>query len=461
VQDITYVAVVKKYPGGLPERLRMPGPPPGYEEYASRFRSVVVRSGDRWPGKYPFDIPSHNAYRALPDPDNAALIVGDDAVTWEFITKTCVNWANDFPGARGNRPGLSVRYVEDQEYRRAVERAAMNKTLAFIWYMQSELGMTDWSVDDGQGYGGYFSNGWETANDPLLPPEFAPILMHFPPFPYVREGRRVVGVETLAQSDISRDAALGRAYKNYPSGLALGEYPVDVHGSHLDRYMERDLGESSESFPRTWAGYQGVFQVPFGAFIPKSVDGLVAAEKNISVSRMVNGAVRLQPVAMHTGQAAGAIAAVAVRDGVSPRRANVPSVQMALMEAGCRIALDESEDAGIDSPYWSAVQFASLREMLPKISRGQFGVTLPIRVNELARAASAALPDLEIDLSGLGEGGYISKREFSGALHAALGVSRDELIDAREASDPDLSLTRGDAVLLLTRALLMTQGLAD
>lgn len=29
VQDITYVAVVKRYPDGLPDALRMPGPPPG------------------------------------------------------------------------------------------------------------------------------------------------------------------------------------------------------------------------------------------------------------------------------------------------------------------------------------------------------------------------------------------------------------------------------------------------
>jgi hypothetical protein len=458
VQDITYVAVVKKYPGGLPEELKMPCPPPGYERYAERFRSVVTSSGDRWPGKYPFDIPSHNAYRALPDPDNDRLIVGDDPDTWEFITKTCVNWANDFPGARGNRPGLSVRYIEDPEYRRMMERAAMNKTLSFIWYMQSELGMADWSVDDAQGYGGYFSNDWETARDPLLPPEFAPILRHFPPFPYVREGRRVVGIETLTQSDISRDVRRGRAWKNYPTGLALGEYPVDVHGSHLDRYMERDLGESSESFPRTWEGRQGVFQVPFGTFIPETVDGLLAVEKNISVSRLVNGAVRLQPIAMHTGQAAGAIATVAVREGrAAPRYVNVLSVQLELMESGCWIALDASADVERDGPYWSAVQLASLREMLPKISRRQFGVTLPIRTGELARAFEAALPGERIDMPGFGEDGYISKREFFSALGASLGWRPDELLTLSGicASDLDLSLTRGDAALALSRCLSM------
>jgi hypothetical protein len=445
VQDITYAAVVKKYQGGLPDDLRMPGPPPGYEEHVKKFRGVVTVSGDRWPGAYPFDIPTHNAYRALPDPNNDYPIVGGDAETWPFITKTCVNWANDYPGHPGAQPGLSVSYIEDAEYRKKIERAAMNRTLAFIWYMQHELGMTDWSVDDGQGYGDWFSDGWETADDPLLPAEFAPILKHFPPFPYVREGRRIVGLETLAESDIKRDVRRARAYKNYSAGLALGEYPVDIHGSHLDRYMEHDLGETSESFPKTWAGNQGVFQVPFGVFIPEKIDGLIAAEKNISVSRMVNGAIRLQPIAMHTGQAAGAIAAEAVKSGVPPRDANVLSVQLALMDAGEWIAVDQCEDVASDGMYWQPVQWASLYEVLPKvkISKSQFGVTLPITSDELESVLKAAMPGHAIDISGIGDGKFLSKGEFLRALSDA-GLKTEAL----GAFGADLLLSRGDAVRL-------------
>jgi hypothetical protein len=444
VQDITYVAVVKKYPGGLPNDLKMPGPSPGYERRVKKFRSVVAVSGDRWPGSYPFDIPTHNAYRALPDPNNDYPIVGDDPETWRFITKTCVNWANDFPGERGDRPGLSVMYTEDGEFRKKAEREAMNRTLAFLWYMQSELGMTDWSVDDGQGYGGWFSNDWRDASDPLLPREFAPILRFFPPFPYVREGRRAVGVETLTDSDIKRDVSRGRAYKNYSSSLALGEYPVDVHGSHLDRYMEHDLGESSESFPKVWAGNQGVFQIPFGVFIPEKIDGLIAAEKNISVSRMVNGAIRLQPVTMHTGQAAGAIAAESVRSGVMLRRVNVMSVQLELMRSGQWIAVDQCADV-TGEPYWLPVQWASLYEALPKIklSKTYFGATLPIKLEELAQLLSVAFPERAICLSGAGDGKFISKGEFLRIL------SKNGLPADAAAPDDRLSLSRGEAVRLV------------
>jgi hypothetical protein len=320
----------------------------------------------------------------------------------------------------------------------------MNKTLAFIWYMQSELGMTDWSVDDGQGYGGWFSNEWETADDPLLPPEFAPILRHFPPFPYVREGRRIVGVETLTASDIKRDVLRARAYKNYPSSVALGEYSIDVHGSHLDRYMEHALGENSGSFPKTWAGNQGVFQIPFGVLIPEKIDGLIAVEKNISASRMVNGAIRLQPAAMHTGQAAGAIAAESVKSGgVRPRDVNIFAVQIALMRQGAWIAADQCADVTPDSPHWQSVQWASLYEALPrvKISRTMFGAILPIKIDELKGVLAAALPNSEIDLSGLGDGKFISKREFLLALEKAGVIS-----GIPSETDVSLSLSRGDAL---------------
>ena len=454
VQDITYVAVIRKYSDGLPRRLRMPGPPPDYEKYAPKFRAVVTRDGDRWPGRYPFDIPSHNAYRALPDPENRAFIDGGDPDTWPHITKTGVNWANDYPGNKSDRPGLSVGYIENHARRASLERDAMLRTLAFLWYAQNELGMTDWSVDDGQGFGGYFSNGWETADDPRLPKEFAPILRHFPPFPYVRESRRIVGVKTLTHSDIARDSARLRALKNFPTAIALGEYPIDVHGSHLDRYMERKLGESSESFPRVWAGKQGVFQVPFEALIPEETDGLIAAEKNISVSRMAGGAIRLHPIVMHTGQAAGAIAAEARRAGVRPRDVNPLRVQRALMEAGQYLALDRAGDTKHGDRYWMGVQWASLTESMKGISKKSFGVNLSIKREHLAHMFAAAYPGHDFALED--DGKWVTHGEFLDALRAARIPLPDQPERYLADPDPNGALERGEAAALLFESLTHT-----
>ena len=98
IQDITWVAVVKKQ-GEVPQKL-IAQEPEGYGRDVGRFRKVVRLDGSTWPGSYPFDIPSFNAYRALPDRENPNPIDGGEPSTWGWITKTALNWGNDVSGQR-------------------------------------------------------------------------------------------------------------------------------------------------------------------------------------------------------------------------------------------------------------------------------------------------------------------------------------------------------------------------
>ncbi len=108
----------------------------------------------------------------------------------------------------------------------------------------------------------------------------------------------------------------------------MGDYFMDIDHGGTGEDFEHDLDPVKP--PREG----GPFQVPFEVFVPEKIDGLVLAEKNISQSRIVNGATRLQPSTMLMGQAAGAIAAMAVIDGVQPRQLNPIHVQAVLLEAG-------------------------------------------------------------------------------------------------------------------------------
>jgi len=69
--------------------------------------------------------------------------------------------------------------------------------------------------------------------------------------------------------------------------------------------------------------------------IPEGHDGLIVAEKSVSVSNLINGATRLQPVVMQLGQAAGALAALAASDDRMIREVGVREVQSVLLDAGC------------------------------------------------------------------------------------------------------------------------------
>ncbi len=94
--------------------------------------------------------------------------------------------------------------------------------------------------------------------------------------------------------------------------------------------------------------------MPLGALVPEATDGLVVADKAISVSNVANGTTRLQPVVLLTGQAAGALAALAARDGREPRAVPVREVQRALLEAGAFLL--PYLDVPPDHPQFARIQ---------------------------------------------------------------------------------------------------------
>jgi len=80
----------------------------------------------------------------------------------------------------------------------------------------------------------------------------------------------------------------------------------------------------------------------------------VVCEKGISVSNIVNGATRLQPVVLLTGQAAGLLAALCVQHDLQPRSMDIRTVQQKLLDEKCYIM--PFVDVKPESPYWQAVQ---------------------------------------------------------------------------------------------------------
>ena len=372
IQDITYVAVVKKYPDGLPPELKVETPPPGYSNYLFRFREIIRPDGDTWPGKYPFNTEVHNEYRAMPGISNVNAVDGGRPETWQYVTRTGVNWANDYYDKSEGVRGMSAKYIEDKSYRLACDREAMMKALCFIYYMQNELGMEDWSVDNRQDFGTYFGNDWQNW-EPAA--RYSEILRHFPPFPYVRESRRIMGVKTMSVRDVVRDSKLRRTAQSIPDAIALGEYPVDIHGATDPHFLDLDLNEAKDIPENMWQNTGGLFQIPFGALIPEKLNGLIAAEKNISVSRLVSGATRLQPVTMLTGQAAGAAAALAVKAKKHPRDLRVLDIQSELWKTKTWLSIFRFEDVPDYTSTWAGVEAAMVFNYMDPVTETVFGVS--------------------------------------------------------------------------------------
>ncbi len=451
LQDITWLAVIKKYPGGIPPSLRISTPPPGYDRYAPAFRKRVAAGGNSfrdYPLKLPVDFATHNGYRGLPDSSNPENYNAATPEGWEATTKTCVNWANDYPGAEKweGRSGLPTAYIEDMQFRRRVNGEAIVKTLCFLYYIQQELG-EPWSVADDE----FFSSLPAELTRGLLRDEYAPLLRHLPLLPYVRESRRIMGLETPTSATVRRNSESyrdGREGREISTSLAIGGYILDLHGADEDEELEADLGERESSIKTDMP--RGPFQVPFGAFIPLEADGFLPAEKNLSMSRLVSGALRLQPISMHTGQAAGTIAALAVLENLPPRRLDPRLVQRHLLEAGSALSLCEYGDVPRDHPFWPGVQMANL-----------YGWIAP---EELPSSPSAKIDDIYNNkvivarLFGRDKGVYGVESPLTGQ-EAELLLRRAFAGDERSAlllfpeGGTDAFVTRGDFADTLARAL--------
>ncbi|MDD2454008.1 MAG: FAD-dependent oxidoreductase [Synergistaceae bacterium] len=452
VQDITWTAVIKKYPGGIPSGLRMTAPPPGYEQYVPEFRRAVAKNGNSfrsYPLRMPVDFATHNGYRGLPDSSNPEDYNASSPEGWESITKTGVNWTNDYPGAQKweGRGGLPVSYLEDGEFRKKANAAALLKTLSFIYYVQNEL-EEPWSVADDE----FDSEYPLQAVKGFVPGEYSEIVRRFPLIPYVRESRRIVGLETPTSKDVRRNSESyrdGRGGREIPHAMAIGGYILDLHAADEDADLENEFGETAASIKTHMP--RGPFQIPFGSFISRDVDGLVAAEKNLSMSRLVSGAFRLQPVSMLTGQAAGTIAALAAAADIPPGKLDPRLVQRHLLEAGSALSLCEYNDVPREHPFWPGVQMSNLYgwitpEELPSapsakiddiynnrlvtarlfgLDKGTFGVDTPLTGNEsenlFRRAFSEPGDPVPFLTPGAGSTAFVTRRDFCSALAHILG----------------------------------------
>lgn len=204
----------------------------------------------------------------------------------------------------------------DQEARAEIYAKAKEHTLNFIYYIQSALGYKHLGLADD-----------EFPTEDLLP------LM-----PYHREGRRIHGEVRLNLNHVVDPFK----FELYRTGVAVGDYPIDHHHDMVPDAPEMD-------FPSVPS-----FNVPAGALIPKDVDHLLIADKAISVSNIVNGSSRLQPVILQIGQVAGLMAAMAAEQGSSPDQLDVRAVQDSLLAHGGYLM--PYMDVLPDDPHFAAIQ---------------------------------------------------------------------------------------------------------
>jgi hypothetical protein len=122
--------------------------------------------------------------------------------------------------------------------------------------------------------------------------------------PYIRESRRIRARRTIVEHDLSLAVRGDRGAVAYPDSVGIGMYRIDLHPSTGgDNYID------VASCP---------FQIPLGALLPIRVRNVLAAGKSLGTTHITNGCYRLHPVEWNVGEAAGALAAYCLENGVEP-----------------------------------------------------------------------------------------------------------------------------------------------
>jgi len=207
--------------------------------------------------------------------------------------KYMINWpinGNDF----------YVNSIEMNDEQRFINyEKAKEKSLRFLYFIQTEMGFSNLSLD----YDQY------PSKDGL------------PLIPYHRESRRSIGKVTLTLNDIKSPYTQQNSL--YRTGIAVGDYPVDHHHGAYSNYS---------NLPKLDFYPVPSYSVPIGSLVPENIDNFIVIEKSISVSNLVNGTSRLQPVVMQIGQASGVLASLAILKKKNINQIKIREVQSEILK---------------------------------------------------------------------------------------------------------------------------------
>jgi hypothetical protein len=222
-----------------------------------------------------------------------------------------INWhGNDYHWANPiDQPPAARAKILDE---------AKRLSLGFLVWLQTEV-----ARDDGQGFG---------YRELRLLPEAVGTRSGLAMYPYLREARRIRGLYRIVAEDILAESNPGKSQAAFADSVGIGWYAMDLHPA---------VGDSTTMYAPTLP-----FQIPLGSLIPVECDNLIAAGKNINTTHLSNGAYRLHPVEWSIGEAAGALAAFCVGEGVKPRRVSedpqrLRAFQGKLLERGTRLEWPE------------------------------------------------------------------------------------------------------------------------
>lgn len=177
---------------------------------------------------------------------------------------------------------------------------------------------------------------------------------HFPWQLYVREARRLKGLYTLIENDVTLQGTATRTTV-FNDSIIAGEFPIDSF----------PVSKEPSADKKVLQGYIGMlpiapYQIPYRILIPEKLNGLIVPVA-ASTTHVAYSTLRMEPLWMGIGQAAGTAAALAIRAKVQPREVAITSLQKKLLEGNQILSYfedyDPNEKASAAAQFWGSKGF--------------------------------------------------------------------------------------------------------
>lgn len=175
----------------------------------------------------------------------------------------------------------------------------------------------------------WLSYWWRLQNDPSLPKEFLADMQnwgvpkdeylesnHVSPQIYVRVARRMLGRYFLTQKDVQEE-------RFKPDTICMGSYNTDCHDIQTIWTDEGLIGEGH------FNGSADGWEIPYRSITPYGVKNLLVVCA-VSASHVAYSSLRMEPVFMMLGHAAGLAADLAIKKDVSVQDVPIAELQAEL-----------------------------------------------------------------------------------------------------------------------------------
>lgn len=140
----------------------------------------------------------------------------------------------------------------------------------------------------------------------------------------IRESRRIVGEYTLTVDDYLNKAT-------FPDEICRNSYYLDIHYTK-EELEKKAKGEIDDDKRCARYGPGESHGIPYRSLLPKGIKNVIVAGRSISCDKRIQGSVRVMPVCLAMGEAAGIAACYAANSDCNLHNVNTDSLRKRLIE---------------------------------------------------------------------------------------------------------------------------------